>query len=313
MRMSGFGIRTSNFEFGNSDFESVGDPLGLGSSSCRKASCPPQNFTYVAIPDPPTSILHRRSSILYILSYVLLCATSHPTLHHDHMLTLALETSGPLGSVALVESGQVLCEKSLELGRQHGQSLLPAIRDVLTGCGKKAKDCDLIAVSVGPGSFTGVRVGVVCAKTLAYAARCRLAAVNALHAVACNSPASINRVNVIANAQRGALFTATYRRDASGSWVAEAEIEVVSAESWLAGLRSKDTVSGPGVEKIAALIADRCRLLDPEFRIPRAVWTARLGIRTFETGATSDFWAVEPLYLGRSSAEVQWDKLHPPR
>jgi tRNA threonylcarbamoyladenosine biosynthesis protein TsaB len=226
------------------------------------------------------------------------------------MLTLGIETSGPLGSVAVVESGRVLREQALELGRQHGQSLIPAIRDVLADCGKKAIDCDLVAVSVGPGSFTGVRVGVVCAKTLAYAARCQLSAVDALHAVACNSPADVNRVNVICNAQRGDLFSATYGRDADGNWVSEAGYNVLSADSWMDGLQPLDTVSGPGVEKVTSLIVGRCRVLGPEFRIPQAAWIARLGNQAVEAGTTSDLWGVEPLYLGRSSAEVQWEKLH---
>ncbi|MGE5193070.1 MAG: tRNA (adenosine(37)-N6)-threonylcarbamoyltransferase complex dimerization subunit type 1 TsaB, partial [Deltaproteobacteria bacterium] len=137
------------------------------------------------------------------------------------MLTLALETSGPVGSVAVVESGELLCERTLKLGRQHGQALIPAIRAALEECGKKAKDCDLVAVSIGPGSFTGVRVGVVCAKTLAYAAPCRLAAVDALHAIACNSPADVWSVKVIGNAQRGDLFTAKYVRSAGGDWISQ--------------------------------------------------------------------------------------------
>ncbi len=227
------------------------------------------------------------------------------------MLTLALETSGPLGSVAIVESGQVLRERTLELGRQHGQSLIPAIRDALAECGKRPRDCDLVAVSVGPGSFTGVRVGVVCAKTLAYAAQCRLAAVDALHAVACNSPEDVTRVKVICDAQRGDLFSATYERNSGGEWVLLAGIEVVPVESLMAGLDPRDNVSGPGVGKIAPRIAGRCRVLDAEFRIPRAIWIARLGIKAAKTGTPTDFWKVEPLYPGRSSAEVQWEKLHP--
>jgi len=226
------------------------------------------------------------------------------------MLTLGIETSGPIGSVAVVESGEVLREQTLELGCQHGQSLIPAIRNILADCGKKAKDCELVAVSVGPGSFTGVRVGVVCAKTLAYAVNCRLAAIDARHAVACNSPADVSRVSVICNAQRGDLFTAVYDRDRAGSWVPEAGPEILSAESWIAGLQAQDTVSGPGVDKLAGLIGGRCRILAAEFRVPQAAWIARLGIRAAEVGATSDLWAVEPLYLGRSSAEVQWEKLH---
>src|SRR5450759_3825007 len=99
------------------------------------------------------------------------------------MLTLAIETSGPLGSVALFESETVLGEQSLELGRQHGQSLIPTIRQLLTFYGKLPRDLELVAVSIGPGSYTGLRVGVVCAKTLAYAANSQLVAVDTLHAV----------------------------------------------------------------------------------------------------------------------------------
>src|SRR5437016_3375486 len=134
------------------------------------------------------------------------------------MLTLAIETSGSVGSVAVLESTRVLGEQSLALGRQHGQSLVPTIRQLLSDCGKRARDCDLVAVSIGPGSFTGLRVGVVCAKTLAYAADCRLAAVDTLHAIACNSPPDVSTVEVLCDAHRGDLFTGRYTRNATGGW-----------------------------------------------------------------------------------------------
>jgi tRNA threonylcarbamoyladenosine biosynthesis protein TsaB len=138
-----------------------------------------------------------------------------------------------------------------------------------------------------------------------------LAAVDALHALACNSPADVSRVNVICNAQRGDLFSATYDRDADGKWVSRSGFNVLAAESWIGGVQPQDTVSGPGVERIAGLIVGRCRVLGPEFRIPQATWIARLGIRAVEAGTTTDLWGVEPLYPGRSSAEIQWEKLHP--
>ena len=71
-------------------------------------------------------------------------------------------------------------------------------------------------MSVGPGSFTGLRVGVVCAKTLAYATGARLAAVDTLEAIAANSPPDVETVHVITDAQRGDLFVGTYRRTADG-------------------------------------------------------------------------------------------------
>jgi tRNA threonylcarbamoyladenosine biosynthesis protein TsaB len=229
----------------------------------------------------------------------------------QHMLTLAIETSGPLGSVALVESGRLLGEKKLALGRQHGQVLIPALGELLAGCSKRPRHCNLIAVSVGPGSFTGLRVGVVCAKTLAYAIGCPLAAVNTLHAIACNAPPDVSMVNVIGDAQRGELFTARFVRDRAADWVRQGDIQVLSAEDWAASLKGDAVVSGWALEKYGSLAERKCRILAPEFRVPQAATVARLGTRQAATGQTTDHWRLEPLYLRRSSAETQWEKLHP--
>jgi len=227
------------------------------------------------------------------------------------MLTLAIETSGPLGSVALFESGTVLGEQSLELGRQHGQSLIPTIRDLLSSCGTLPRNLDVVAVSIGPGSYTGLRVGVVCAKTLAYAANCQLVAVDTLHAVACNSPADITAVEVICDAQRGDLFSGKYVRDVSGQWRLEHEIRQIPVEAWAHDIQTADVVSGPGLDKFAHLVEGRCRVLSADFRRPVANWIGRLGIEKLKAGQAADLWSVEPLYLRRSSAETQWEKLHP--
>jgi tRNA threonylcarbamoyladenosine biosynthesis protein TsaB len=227
------------------------------------------------------------------------------------MLTLAIETSGPLGSVALFESGALLAEQSLELGRQHGQSLIPTIRDLLVSCGTLPRNLGAVAVSIGPGSYTGLRVGVVCAKTLAYAANCQLVAVDTLHAVACNSPADITTVEVICDAQRGDLFSGKYARDASSQWIPEHETRQIPVDAWAHEVKSTDTVSGPGLDKFAHLVAGRCRVLSADFRRPLATWVGRLGIEKLKSGQAADLWSIEPLYLRRSSAETQWEKLHP--
>ena len=227
------------------------------------------------------------------------------------MLTLAIETSGPVGSVALFESGRVLQEQTLELGRQHGQSLIPAIGRLLDCCGKTPRDCGLVAVSVGPGSFTGLRVGVTCAKTLAYAAGCRLAAVDTLEAIACNAPPDVTTIEVISNANRGDVFAGRYVRTGSGSWARQGEIRMLGAPVWAAALTPDDTVTGPGLDQFAALVEGRSKILAPRFRVPQAAWIARLGIQANESGRLADLWSVEPLYFGPSSAEVQWEKLHP--
>ena len=93
----------------------------------------------------------------------------------------------------------------------------------------------------------------------------------------------------------------------------EGGIRIASAEAWAASLSSEDTVSGSALEKLEGLVEGRCRILAPDDRVPQAAWIARLGIRQVETGLTADLWSVEPLYLRRSSAELQWEKLHPGR
>lgn len=227
------------------------------------------------------------------------------------MLTLAIETSGPTGSVALVASGAVVAEKTLELGRQHAQALLPTIRSLLHDTDRSVRDLQLVAVSLGPGSYTGLRIGIVCAKTLAYAIGCPLAAVDTLQTIACNSPEDVPAVEVISDAQRGDLFVGRYARTSAGDWAPQNEIAIVRAEGWAAELVAGATISGPGLEKVANLLDGRFHLLPSECHVPAAVWVARLGIAAYEAGQAVDLWGIEPRYLRRSSAEVQWEKLHP--
>ncbi len=227
------------------------------------------------------------------------------------MLVLAIETSGPLGSAALLESDRVLAEHSLELGKKHAQSLIPTIRQALADCGRSPRDVGLTAVSIGPGSYTGLRVGVVCAKSFAYAVQCPLVAVDTLLAIACNSPSELARVDVIADALRGDLFAGHYERHATGQWIGSGEVRVVRAEDWAAELTDSCMVSGPGLEKFSALTAGRCPVLPAEFWVPSAANIARLGAQSLAAGRSADPWDIEPLYLRRSSAEVQWEKLHP--
>lgn len=242
-----------------------------------------------------------------------LASIDDPHLGATTGLTLAIETSASLGSVAVFDAGRLQVEKTLELGSQHGQSLIPAIRDVLAEGGRKPRDVRLVAVSIGPGSFTGLRVGVVCAKTLAYATGAKLVAIDTLHAIACNSPPETEIVEVICDAHRGDLFAGKYVRNAEGGWAPPDNIRIISCEEWLGGLKPRDTVSGPALDKLAPQVEGRVRVLAAEFRVAHATWIGRLGIEAAEAGALADLAALEPLYLRRSSAEIQWEKLHPGR
>lgn len=231
----------------------------------------------------------------------------------DDRLLLAIETSGRIGSVAAGIGNEMSVERELGTeGRRHAQTLLAEIVDALGEIDRRPADIDAVVVSTGPGSFTGLRVGVVAAKTIAYARSCPLVAVETFDAVASRVASRLDDLEkffVFDDAQRGDLFVTEYRVAEGGAEPVQS-IEVVNAAEWIAARSSEDVVTGSGCQRFGSELADRCRLLDEEFWIPRAADVWALGLRKLLAGETVDPVALEPAYRRRSSAEVKWDERH---
>jgi tRNA threonylcarbamoyladenosine biosynthesis protein TsaB len=224
------------------------------------------------------------------------------------MLILGIETSGPRGGIAVCRDDECLAQVELENApRRHAQTLVSQIGDTLRQLGLKIAELDAVAVSVGPGSFTGLRVGVVCAKTLAYANGCRLAAVDTLEAIAANSPLDVTLVHVIADAQRGDLFVADYRRKSHVEWARESPPRIVRADNWFASLTEQDVVSGPGLSVDQRVGAAVWRSLPEPERTPSARKVAAIGAGQLRQGVVTDIASLEPLYVRRSAAEEKAD------
>jgi tRNA threonylcarbamoyladenosine biosynthesis protein TsaB len=218
-------------------------------------------------------------------------------------LTLGIETSGLAGSIALCRGEECLSEALLEEApRRHAQTLVAQIGALLRDAGHKVRDLDAVAVSIGPGSFTGLRVGVVCAKTLAYVTGCRLSAVDTLQAIAANSPAGVERVYVVADALRGDAYVAGYEFR-GGTWTAERPPTIAAAQSWLAERAPGDVISGPGLAAFAQFVPPGCRELPAEAWTPRARVIAQLGLAQLKRGDAADCATLVPFYLRRSAAE----------
>ncbi len=224
------------------------------------------------------------------------------------MLTLGIETSGREASIALRQDGHTVSERVLgDPSQRHAQTLVAQIDQSLRELGREPRDCDLIAVSIGPGSFTGLRIGVVCAKTLAYATGCKIAAVDTFAAVAENSPDDVEHLYVVADAQRQDLYCGSYRRADDGRFEREDKIAIVAVSKWLSDRRAGDMVSGPGLAKVESDLAGICRALPKPFRKPNAARIAELGERIGRSDASEDFWKLEPFYLRKSAAEEKRD------
>ena len=130
------------------------------------------------------------------------------------MIILGIDTSTRFASVAIVQDGVVLAESTGD-GRGHGSDLLVLIDAVCVGAAIGAHDLDAVAVGAGPGSFTGLRIGMATAKGIAFAAKCPLWAVSSLAALAHEELLERELATVVAvlDARKGEVYTGTYRRD----------------------------------------------------------------------------------------------------
>ena len=127
------------------------------------------------------------------------------------MRVLAIDTTGPGGGAALLVDG--LLETALVPAEvRRGRNLVPLIDGLLEQAGLAASDLDLVACGVGPGSFTGIRIGVATAATLAYAAQVPVTDIGSLHGRARNAPEGTAHVLVALDARRGNVYSALFCR-----------------------------------------------------------------------------------------------------
>ncbi len=131
---------------------------------------------------------------------------------------VAIETSGRRGSVALLIGGAVVQTDTFAHGLQHAAGLVPMVDRLLGARGLSPSEIGEIYVSAGPGSFTGLRIGITLAKTWAYATGARVVAVPTVAALAENAPPDARHVIIVLDAKRGQIFTARFERDDGGAW-----------------------------------------------------------------------------------------------
>lgn len=224
------------------------------------------------------------------------------------MLTLAIETSQRIGGVALFEGERLLEERVLGMNNRHAQDLLPEIRDLFHSHGRKPENCNQVAVGIGPGSFTGLRVGVVCAKVWCYASNSQLLAVPSLLGVARRIPVSGVRLWTILDAQRGELFVEQFQT-VEEQWQSSSPVEIMKTSDFLARLAPTDLVTGQGVEKFASertmnkLQDQITNPIEEPLRWPSAATTGMIGLEMATQGAFSSPWDLVPNYGRKSAAE----------
>jgi len=217
---------------------------------------------------------------------------------------LLIETSGRNGFVAVTEGATLLEVRRLEEARRHARDLAPATVELLTGQGWKARDLNGVVVSLGPGSYTGLRVGIMSAKTLAYAVGCALIGVETFAVIAAQAPKEINRLNVLADAQQEKVYVQSFMRE-SGDWRSVDALTIRPFAEWLAARTAGTWVSGPGLHRWAARLSAGASMVDAALWDPQPDTLLQLGLARYTAGERDEPFALEPLYLRASSAEEQ--------
>lgn len=220
----------------------------------------------------------------------------------EQALLLAIESAVAPG-VALLRGEEVLAERACS--HPAAETLLPAIAALLAERGLALAQVDAFAISIGPGSFTGLRVGLATLKGLAFGTPRRAVAVPTLAALACDAPEGEGPVVAALDARRGEVYAAAF--DEMGvplAWLPEG---VYRPPLLCSALRAPCRLVGDG----AAIVADAVRAafgsavsLDPAC-VPRAAAVGRLGLRALANGAGADPASLVPRYVRRAEAEVR--------
>ena len=224
------------------------------------------------------------------------------------MRILALETTENIGSIAASNDANLLAELQLDSRIRSAASLAPAIQSVLKTIGWQPETVELVAVTVGPGSFTGLRVGVTTAKVFAYAVGAKVLGVDTLQTIAEAAPADIASLSTLVHAQRGEVVAQPFRRTAEGWMEPAGPQELLPVDAWLAQLTPVQRSPGQSWQSCCLACPTGSLALDPQFWRPRAAGVARLASRLFAAGRCDDIWSLVPRYSRRSAAEEKREK-----
>lgn len=223
------------------------------------------------------------------------------------MRALGIDTATAIASVGLVTDAAAVLRQQ-PMASSHARTLLPLIDEVLAAAGVALSDVDLLAVSIGPGSFTGLRIGLAMAKGLALASGIPVVGVPTLEAYAAALGPRDGEVWPVLDARKGEVYAAGYR------WV-DGELEEISAPAALAPaalaatLLPPCTLVGDGVDAYADLWSaipkiTGLRLADHP---PDGTVVARRGIALLAGDGAADLSVLEPRYCRRSEAELHRD------
>lgn len=213
---------------------------------------------------------------------------------------LAIETSTKAASVAVTDGGKFLAEIICESSAAHSETLMPQIEEVIKISG--AKNFDAVAISIGPGSFTGLRIGLAAAKALAYAWQIKIIGVETLQAMAYHFPGA--NVLTLIDAQKNRAYVQKFSDCKKVS-----EIEIKPLDEIINSAGDEEIfLCGDVLHKIKNPLPTNLKIAPLNLRMPRAVNVALVAEKLFAEEKFDNVMNLEPLYIRRSEAEILWER-----
>ncbi|MCK4390789.1 MAG: tRNA (adenosine(37)-N6)-threonylcarbamoyltransferase complex dimerization subunit type 1 TsaB [Desulfobacterales bacterium] len=225
------------------------------------------------------------------------------------MKVLGVDTSGQTGGVAILERNTVLAEVAVTSAQTHAKRIMLTVDTTLGMAGLTIADCDAFAVTTGPGSFTGLRIGISTVKGLAFATNKPVTGVSTLDALAYQFPLFSHLICPVLDARKGQIYTALYEYASSMKW--ERLIGDCAAEprQWLKQIQRPCLFVGDGAFVYGELIRETLRSLacfaPPYLNTVRASVVASIGMKQILNGQVADVGRLVPHYIRKSDAEIK--------
>lgn len=222
------------------------------------------------------------------------------------MKILALDSTAVVGTVALCEDTRMVAHYTLNTGNTHSQTLLPMIESALKSAEWEINDLDLLAVSQGPGSFTGVRIGIATVKGLAFGKNIPCAGVSTLEALAYNLRYFNGILCPVMNARRAQVYNALFacRDGVMTRLCPDRAISIAELDEELAAMDQPIYLVGDGYDiTLEGLIQTSVTPVPEELRYQSGYSVALCGLAAYKRGEATDDVSLAPVYLRPSQAE----------
>ncbi|MEW6377836.1 MAG: tRNA (adenosine(37)-N6)-threonylcarbamoyltransferase complex dimerization subunit type 1 TsaB [Thermodesulfobacteriota bacterium] len=230
------------------------------------------------------------------------------------MKVLGIDTSTPCGSVGLVDDDQVIIEYLLNIPVTHSERLLRAIELVLKESRCAIGDLNGWAISLGPGSFTGLRIGVSTVKGLAFATQKPVAGVPTLDVLAFQIPPTPYLICPILEARKGEVYTAFYRYEKGDFPHRQTAFQAIRPKDLIEKIEERTIFIGDGVKTYGDYLRHALPSLTifPPYplHLPHGSIMARLGLELLRKRESLDLSNFTPLYVRPSEAELKWQERH---